>query len=122
MTCAIILGWTVAPLAIAHRAPTMPEFKAIARAVDRKSAHQYCARRDAVDVSTVDPRWAAAFGISNCGGGSGEARFYLRRPTRHSAHWRVVQVTYAHGVGGGGPPCGGARVPRDVRCGVPGRS
>jgi hypothetical protein len=120
--CASIAGLIVVPLSLAHRPPTASEFKAVAAAVDHKTGHFYCAHRGAVDVSTVNPRWAAAFAISNCGSGSLEARFYLRRPTAHSARWQVIEATYHRGVGARGPACASARVPRDIRCGVHGRS
>jgi hypothetical protein len=112
------------PLAAsAHRPPTGAEFRAVARSVDRATHHFYCPVPGAVDVSTRDPRWAAAFGVSNCGSGSIETRFYLRRASRRASEWEVVVSTSSRGIGvGSGPPCGPRTVPADVRCGVRGRS
>jgi len=113
----------VAPNAAAHRPPTKTEFRGIERAVDRYTGHFYCALPGAVDLSTTDSRWAAAFAVSNCGGGSIEDRFYLRRPSRLVNRWRVIEVTASRGIGvGRGPRCATRRVPSDIRCGVPGRS
>jgi hypothetical protein len=126
-----VVGWVVAAVVVlvlavpaaAHRPPTGVEFSAIAKSVARNTHRFYCPTPGGVDISTRDPRWSAAFAISNCGAGSGETRFYLRRPTRLSEHWRVVEQTGSRGIGTGtGPPCAGGRVPADIRCGVRGRS
>jgi hypothetical protein len=118
-----VLWLAAAGTAAAHRPPTASEFRGIAATIGRYTSGFYCPRSPAVDVSTRDPRWAAAFAISNCGSGSLETRFYVRRPTRHAHAWQVVQVTSAHGIDARpGPACAGREVPPDIRCGVRGRS
>jgi len=113
----------LAATAQAHRPPTDAEFSAIAKTVEAYTHRFYCPARAAIDVSTRDPRWSTAFAISNCGGGSGETRFYLRRSSRLSRRWRVALLTGSRGIGTGtGPPCAGRTVPADIRCGVHGRS
>lgn len=120
---AVALALFVAASASAHRPPTKAEFRGIKRAVDRYANHFYCPTPGAVDVSTRDSRWAAAFAVSNCGSGSLEGRFYLRRPSHLVDTWRVVEVTARHGIENGtGPGCASRRVPADIRCGVLGRS
>jgi hypothetical protein len=118
-----LLVLVLAATAAAHRPPTNAESTAIARSVEAYTQRFYCPTRGAIDISTRDPRWSAAFAISNCGSGSGETRFYLRRPSRLSERWRVVEQTSSRGIGTGpGPPCATRTVPADVRCGVHGRS
>ncbi len=119
----VLASLLVVSTAAAHRPPTNAEFRGIERAVDQYTKHFYCASPGAVDVSTRDSRWAAAFGVSNCGSGSIEARFYLRRPSHLVDRWRVVEVRARHGIENGrGPACASRRVPADIRCGVHGRS
>jgi len=120
---ASLLALVIVSPAAAHRPPTKAEFRGIKRAVDRYTDHFYCASPGAVDVSTRDSRWAAAFALSNCGSGSIEGRFYLRRPSHLVDRWTVVEVRARHGIGNiSGPGCASRRVPADIRCGVRGRS
>jgi hypothetical protein len=119
----LVAAMVVVSSAAAHRPSTKAEFQGIERAVDQYTKHFYCASPGAVDVSTRDSRWAAAFGVSNCGSGSIEGRFYLRRASHLVDRWRVVEVTARHGIENGrGPRCASRRVPADIRCGVRGRS
>jgi hypothetical protein len=118
-----LLVLVLAAAASAHRPPTTTEFRGISLTITTYTRHFFCPTAAAVDVSTKDPRWAAAFAISDCGSGSVEDRFYLRRATRTANVWRVVQDTSSHGVGTApGPPCATSLVPADIRCGVRGRS
>jgi hypothetical protein len=118
-----LLVLVLASAASAHRPPTTTEFRGIRLTIDTYTRHFFCPTPVAVDISTQDPRWAAAFAISDCGRGSVEDRFYLRRATRRATVWQVVQDTSSHGIGASpGPPCATRQVPADVRCGVHDRS
>lgn len=67
-------------------------------------------------VSGLDPRWAVAVMLGNCGLGSQMVRFFVERDSSDATAWHLSELKYEALGTGQTVPCGSAKVPADIRC------